>query len=267
MRTINRIWVVATLSLLGYQLGYAQCTGTATLSVSFCKDSYEPNQTQSTASSVGVGSSFTGFANTFICPATDEDWFSFYTTPTKRKVTVELKNLPANYNFQIYNAAGTVVGSSTNTGTTNEYWQNTNLAVGNYSVRIYGVSGAYSASQAYLLTMAIQNSTATGGTKTPIGVASISNSLLRINDEGVAFQMYPNPASSEVSLQWDANNEGDITIRFIDLMGRTVWQKQQSISAGSSISTVSTQDLPSGVYTVEVFDGENLYTEKLIISR
>jgi hypothetical protein len=66
-------------------------------------------------------------------------------------ITVSLTTLPFDYDLQLLNSAGTVIGSSAAGGTTNETIVYNGAAAGTYTVRVYGYNGAFSATSCYTL--------------------------------------------------------------------------------------------------------------------
>ncbi len=99
------------------------------------------NDTRATAKPIGANSAVSGT----IADDTDEDWFSFMVTSAASNVRVKLTGVPADYNLELYNADNRRVRRATLSGTESEYVVINNLDAGTYSIRIYGVDGAYSA--------------------------------------------------------------------------------------------------------------------------
>ncbi len=100
---------------------------------------YGSNNTTDDAKLVGTNEDFYGIVDS----ETDEDWFRFLITNASRNVRVKLTNVPANYNLEMYNAAGRRIRRAFLTGLENEYVVINNLDAGTYKIRIYGENGAY----------------------------------------------------------------------------------------------------------------------------
>ena len=67
-------------------------------------------------------------------------------------MAVTLSNLPADYDLYVYNKSLKLVGSSTNTGTSNEVViYNSNARKATYYIKVVGKNGAYNTSQCYNL--------------------------------------------------------------------------------------------------------------------
>ncbi len=140
-------------------------TGTTSLAgkdacvVAGCPDIQEPNNTQATAGTISAGTSY----KALIATSTDQDYYKF-TVVANTNITVAVTTLPFDYDVQLLNAAGTVVGSSSAGGTTSEnIVYNVGAASGTYTVRVFGYNGAFSASSCYTLLV----TTATACSNTP----------------------------------------------------------------------------------------------------
>jgi len=126
--------------------GTTSVAGRAACAVAGCPDIQEPNNTQATAGTIVAGTAY----NALIATNTDNDYYKF-TVATGTNITVSLTTLPFDYDMQLLNSAGTVVGTSTNGGTTSETITFNNAAAGTYTVRVFGYNGAFSATQCYNL--------------------------------------------------------------------------------------------------------------------
>ena len=116
------------------------------VSASPCTDSWEPNETWATAATMPTGIHI----GPYICTDTDVDWFKFSVT-AGQEIQVSMDSLPANYDVALYDPTGTWKGTSDNTGTADEALTHTAMLTGDYSVRVYGVAGAYDESDVYRL--------------------------------------------------------------------------------------------------------------------
>ena len=106
-------------------------------------DGWEPNDSFAAARAMDVGISYHGI---YICPSGDEDWFRFNAS-TGQQMTVDLHNLPANFDLFVYDPGGTIVGMSRQRGTTAERVLHTAAMSGAYRARLFGHEGAFHPSQ------------------------------------------------------------------------------------------------------------------------
>jgi len=105
-------------------------------------DAYENNDTQATASNLGTLTSATTINSLALADAAD--WFTFTTTGTGTSsdfVRINFTNSQGNLALELYNAAGTRIGSANGTGNSEQILL-TGLTAGTYSVRVLGNSGA-----------------------------------------------------------------------------------------------------------------------------
>ncbi|HEX4876735.1 MAG TPA: zinc-dependent metalloprotease family protein [Chitinophagaceae bacterium] len=132
-------WRVRT-NCSGSNSTYAQAQFT-TLAAPGCGTAFEPNETQATAAAIA-----TGVANSAaITTSTDNDYFKITTSATTNNVFSLVGPSGVDYDMQILNSAGTVIGSGTSATATETVTLN-NQAAGTYTIRIFGYNGANSAS-------------------------------------------------------------------------------------------------------------------------
>lgn len=102
-------------------------------------DSFEPNNTQSTASAIALGSTITT-AN--LHASTDIDFFKF-TLSSGSNVNIELSNIPSgcDYDLQLLNNSGTVLASSAK-GSNKDESISISISSGTYYIKVYSFSGS-----------------------------------------------------------------------------------------------------------------------------
>jgi hypothetical protein len=105
------------------------------------------NDTETTSKSIGTNTPVRGT----IKSATDVDWFNFTVTNASPNVRAILNGLPADYNVEIYDTEGTRMRRGIRVSTNPEAQVINYLPAGTYLVKIYGVDGAYDASNTYTL--------------------------------------------------------------------------------------------------------------------
>ena len=170
---------------------------------------------------------------------------------------MSLTNLPADYDLQLYRS-NNLVGTSENTGTTNEQviYNNTQAAT-TYYAKVYGYNGAFTSASCYTL------------------LAQISGSSFRDNGENIViegtpvqdeFLVFPNPATDEVSLvvPFGKHSEGNLNV--LDLTGKSVMT--QKLQAGESVSTfkMDISSLKGGIYLVTFTSGSKTFAQKLAVT-
>ena len=118
---------------------------------------YEPNN--STSAAYGPITSGTTY-NSYIYSSTDTDYYYFNTTAAGT-ITINLTNLPKDYDLYLLNSSGTTVASSENGSTTSETISYSSTAAGKYYVKAMGYSGAFSIATAYALKATYPSATST----------------------------------------------------------------------------------------------------------
>ncbi|QDU29844.1 hypothetical protein ETAA8_49600 [Anatilimnocola aggregata] len=105
-------------------------------------DTYENNDTQATASSLGTLNSSTTINSLVLADA--NDWYGFTTVAaggSSNVISMSFQNSQGNLALQLVNAAGTVLATSDGTGNS-ESVSLSGLAAGNYFARVYSATGA-----------------------------------------------------------------------------------------------------------------------------
>ncbi len=249
-----RVRSFCTAGSSGYSL--AQFT---TPTTSGCSEQLEPNNTYATASGVSTGLNI----NAQISSNTDEDYYRFYTTSTQSKIKVTLKNLPFNYDLQLYNATGSVTGTSQNSGTTNDSVILNTTTTGGYVVRVYSPSGAFSNSQCYTLNIQIGSTNFTA--VHPAAGSSVTDVASAVLQGGL--NVYPVPASSTVTVSFDAYKVGTADLIIINRLGQQVQRKTIGIEGGINTTKLDVSKLTPGMYFLKVIKGKDVEIKKLMIER
>lgn len=80
------------------------------------------------------------------------------------------------------------------------------------------------------------------------------------NRNWLQVKCYPNPATDQVTVSMaKADN---FILKLTDVQGRVVYQKAERNSAGT---TINTSQLKPGIYFLSLYNGESIYTRKLVI--
>jgi hypothetical protein len=79
------------------------------------------------------------------------------------------------------------------------------------------------------------------------------------------FAMFPNPTASDVTIRFDVETASDMTLNIYNAMGSKVSSQNLGTVVGEQILTASTSELATGMYMVELTNGRNSQTVKLIV--
>lgn len=94
---------------------------------------------------------------------------------------------------------------------------------------------------------------------------STTASLSEIAQIDATFGMFPNPASTNVSMTFNLKNESDVSVRVLDMAGKVLANRDYASMNGASSINYNTSELKQGIYTVEVtINGERI-TRRLVI--
>src|SRR5699024_3524693 len=122
---------------------------------------------------------------------------------------------------------------------------------GTYHIKVIGYNNAFSSSQCYTLKVE------TGSANFKEGVPAESQKA--IPQSGMS--VYPNPASSEVNLDYASEEETDAVISIIDQAGRTSLNKKIHLNAGANHSKFDVSALPAGFYFIKLITNDGAITE------
>ncbi len=89
--------------------------------------------------------------------------------------------------------------------------------------------------------------------------------LQRSSEAFAAWQLYPNPATDRVTVSLTAPRSRKATLRLIDALGRVHQEQILELSAGQQTTEISLEDLPEGLYQVELRSGQDLPSVKPLI--
>ncbi len=78
------------------------------------------------------------------------------------------------------------------------------------------------------------------------------------------FNLYPNPATNEITIQLPVNVNGKAGISVTDVNGRQAILQQMIISASQTSTTLDLKDLPAGIYHIRLEIKGEVYTAKLV---
>jgi hypothetical protein len=210
-----------------------------------CIDIYEPNATLATAATIPVNTDIAALIGTY----GDYDWFKFSTTNAAKNIKITLTDLPADYNVRLYKADGTMIGSSSNTGTAPEtIIYNYNKAA-TYYVLVNGFSGAYDPINCYTLRSTV-SSTAYKSADAEIITSELTECLT----------VYPNPSNNAFNFRLSTNNRELVQIQIFDLSGRLI--RAYNSFPPDEIITIG-EDLKPGMYVAVVTQGNERKMVKL----
>lgn len=231
----NYEWQVQTVCSGGSSGFTASANFTTTGCTATCNSNYEENDVTTQAAAIPVNTDI----SSFICPAFDDDWFSFSNTSGQRHIRVTLTSVPPDYDIFLYNPSGVLVGSSQNAGTANETITYNNGPVGTYKVKVIGYNGTLSGTDSYILRAARKS--------TPY---RLDGNDLDDGSDIALVQAYPNPTADKVNLVFVAAEMATVEIMVYDMIGQLVDVSRFTCDEGENTTSVNLEQRSSGFYTI-----------------
>jgi hypothetical protein len=89
--------------------------------------------------------------------------------------------------------------------------------------------------------------------------------ILNLNSNLVAQpEIYPVPFNGDLKVKMELDTESETELKILDLNGKTVLRKLFEGTKGTNIFNLNTTQLTYGVYFLEVSNGGNVYSEKIV---
>jgi trimeric autotransporter adhesin len=91
-------------------------------------------------------------------------------------------------------------------------------------------------------------------------------SVPTLSDSSGLIDIYPNPVSAELFVEYSSSNSEKVTIQVYDITGRTAIEPYSSdnINQGINKVTISVSSLVQGVYILMLSDGKNRWSKKFV---
>ncbi len=78
-------------------------------------------------------------------------------------------------------------------------------------------------------------------------------------------KLYPNPATTELKLQYNSQHSSNLTIEISNTLGQTIWQQEYIGVKGQTTTMIPIGHLTDGLYLIKIKNGFNeVYTNKFI---
>jgi Pregnancy-associated plasma protein-A/Fibronectin type III domain/Secretion system C-terminal sorting domain len=222
-----------------------------------CTDTWESNGSTSTAKTIGVNTDI----QALIGSSGDVDWYKFNNTSSQPRIRINLTNLPADYDVRLYRGTSTLIATAQLGGTSSEQIIHNTSTVATYYVRVYGYNGAFSSTQCYTLRA---NTSASNWRE---GLLDAEVLDLEVEEATGLMGVYPNPAREKVMLDYLASGSGVIQIQLFDAMGRQVASIQESVVEGPATYGMPLPQITSGIYVLQVVDGDQRYQQRIMIEQ
>jgi PKD repeat protein len=179
-------------------------------------------------------------------------------TETSSPATIALaKPAVASYSFSTKGATSIFTNTSISNGGTN-LW---NFGDNTIST-ITSPAHTYIANGSYSVRLIVSDSCGTDSITRTIIIAGLGMNELAYNNPN--FKIYPNPFSSEATIQMNFNISSGATFKMFDIFGKEV--KSTNIASGIKILKLEREDLQSGIYFYKLQSlNEILVTGKVVL--
>jgi hypothetical protein len=135
-------------------------------------------------------------------------------------------------------------------------------SLGAWSVRIRPNFGATNGSFGPTQTIQVLG-TASAGAMQEEGAVEAEERSMEMEAQG---SIYPNPSNgSMIALNFTDLTGNQVQVRIMDAMGREVFRSAYSVDGSLNQIITFDQSLAAGIYMVEMLDGSNLVSERMIV--
>lgn len=89
-----------------------------------------------------------------------------------------------------------------------------------------------------------------------------------ISGAAAQFKLYPNPSADFVNVSFEQFQPGDVKLSLVDLSGKVVAEYlQPNVGVGTFTKSLDVNTVPSGMYFVRVWNGNQLFAKPLIVTK
>ena len=89
-----------------------------------------------------------------------------------------------------------------------------------------------------------------------------------IDSVKTVFLVYPNPAPGYLIVDYlNVGNGSNIQLQIFDVAGKMVFKRAETLLSGINRYNLDLHNLPSGTYTIELFNGKLLHQNKFVLVR
>lgn len=179
-----------------------------------------------------------------ICPVGDVDFQLIQVQIPNSTIMVTLDQLPADYDLELKDAAGTLLAGSYNPGLMPEIIIFQNAQPGYYYPTIMSNVGQWHPAFYFRLTAVV--------TPPPPPVNNPNATTRSLDETTSDLKIYPNPAQDKVTITF--NNRGEeepIEIKIINLLGQTIKSFDRKLKLGNNEIEVDISDIENGIYFLQ----------------
>ena len=180
-------------------------------------------------------------------------------------VNVYPSNTAKNLTVNLYNISGSIVATTSGTGTLTLTY--TPTATGFYGIKVKNTSASNPAQNFFV--KANYTAPATASTSTyPSSRHSGGLSVPQTNEKSFSVMNYPNPFDASTTIKYTLPEHTWTNVSMYDMGGRTVFQTaEDDIAAGDHEFTINTEKFPAGIYLLRMKTSYGEQTLKMTLSK
>jgi hypothetical protein len=103
-----------------------------------------------------------------------------------------------------------------------------------------------------------------GDYTTPIGCEQVIG-IVEINNDIESLNIYPNPASDQITIEFDLAETKNTSMEIKNVLGQTIKKDNSDFFVGTNNIKIDVSKLPKGLYFVQLVNGSTQVTQKFII--
>lgn len=96
--------------------------------------------------------------------------------------------------------------------------------------------------------------------------AACVTAINEVNNDIKKVTIAPNPMNSSATVSFVSEKTGSYTLSVMDVLGKTVSVKTIKAIAGNNTAVIERNNVPQGVYFVNITDGKSTATQKVVIA-
>ena len=81
------------------------------------------------------------------------------------------------------------------------------------------------------------------------------------------MEIFPNPATESITVSYLTDDAGSVTISVLDITGKKYISEVKEAVSGINSYSLNLGNLESGVYFVQIKNGENQVIDKVIVNK
>ena len=81
------------------------------------------------------------------------------------------------------------------------------------------------------------------------------------------IELYPNPASEKIEIQFTAKQAGEVKIEVISVAGNKVKEVKTDFTLSDNRIEINLADIPGGVYFLRVTSSKGSYSKKFVVAK